>query len=166
MKITHFGEIMLVTVLLASSLLVGLTSSASVYDPWCDLDEDGDIDIFDIVRMAGIYGTTGEPFEAMAALEYNSGWINITDKCGQYINITHDLNSTDVMVDITGKKSSEKDPHTNFYGLTTHIIADPGWNHTYGRPSGGYAYSMVQTSDGGYAIGGTIDATSSRVFGW
>ena len=157
MKITHFGEIILVTVLLASSLLVGLTSSTSVYDPWCDLDEDGDIDIFDIVRMAGIYGTAGDPFEGKAALEYDSDWINITNKAGQYFNVTHNLNSTDVMVDITGKKSSEKDPHTNFYGLTTHIIADPGWNYTYGRPYGGYAFSMVQTSDEGYAIGGTID---------
>jgi len=53
------------TVILAAVLvfllgLVGITSSAP-YDPWCDLDDDGDIDIFDIVKMAGAYGTSGTP---------------------------------------------------------------------------------------------------------
>ena len=52
--------VMLMAVLSVSLFLVGLTSSAP-YDPWIDLDDDGDIDIFDIVQMAGAYGTTGTP---------------------------------------------------------------------------------------------------------
>jgi hypothetical protein len=150
MKKTHLGEIMLVTLLLASSLLVGVTSSIDVYDPWCDLDDDGDIDIFDIVRIAGIYGTSGENI-TKAGLEYDSSWVNITDKCGQYFNITHNLDSTDVIFDITGKESSDSEPHENFYGLTTHMVADPGWNYTLG---GGRPFSMVQAPDGGYVIVG------------
>jgi hypothetical protein len=39
---------------------VGLTASAP-YDPWYDLDEDGRISIFDVVKMASSYGTTGDP---------------------------------------------------------------------------------------------------------
>jgi hypothetical protein len=58
---------MLITALLFSMLLVGITSSAP-YDPWCDLDDDGDIDIFDIVKMAGAYGTTGTPINKTALL--------------------------------------------------------------------------------------------------
>ena len=73
MKTTHWKAVTVVIMLLASSWLVAVTVSESVYDPWCDLDGDGDIDIFDIVRMAGIYGTTGNPFAATAALEYDSG---------------------------------------------------------------------------------------------
>ena len=46
-----------VCVLLAPTLLVGVSSSATC-DPWADLDADGDIDIFDIVTIAGAYGTT------------------------------------------------------------------------------------------------------------
>ncbi|MCW3980044.1 MAG: hypothetical protein NWF11_01045, partial [Candidatus Bathyarchaeota archaeon] len=69
MKISQWIEILGVMVLLGSLLLVAVTGSESVYDPWCDLDDDGDIDIFDIVRMAGIYGTAGDPFTAKAALE-------------------------------------------------------------------------------------------------
>lgn len=50
-----------------SILLVGITSSAS-YDPWCDLDDDGDIDIFDIVKLASAYGTSGTPINKTALL--------------------------------------------------------------------------------------------------
>jgi hypothetical protein len=51
---------MIALILLTSPFLVQLTSSAP-YDAWADLDEDGDIDIFDIVNMAGRYATTGDP---------------------------------------------------------------------------------------------------------
>lgn len=50
----------LACILLAPIFLVGITASAP-YEPWYDLDENGKIDIFDIVRMVGTYGTTGDP---------------------------------------------------------------------------------------------------------
>ena len=153
LKIAHLGEIMLVTLLLASSLLVGLTSSVGVYDPWCDFDDDGDIDIFDIVRIADAYGTSGDNI-TKAGLEYDSDWINITDKRGQHFNITHNQNSTDIMIEITGKEASDDGPHQNHYGLTTYTKTLFEWNQTYGGTNGDDGYSMVQTADGGYAIAG------------
>lgn len=48
------------SVLLLTPFLVGVTASAP-YDPWSDLDADGDIDIFDLVKIAGSYATTGDP---------------------------------------------------------------------------------------------------------
>jgi hypothetical protein len=71
--------------LVASAGRVGLTSSAGVYNPWYDLDDDGDIDIFDVVRMAGSYSTSGTPFTMKAAPAYNSGGVDIRDKRGQTI---------------------------------------------------------------------------------
>ena len=47
-------------VLLAPMFLVTVSSSAT-YDPWSDLDADGDIDIFDMVKIASAYGSTGDP---------------------------------------------------------------------------------------------------------
>ena len=44
--------------ILASPFVIQMTSS-SRYDPWADLDEDGDVDIYDIVDIAGRYGTKG-----------------------------------------------------------------------------------------------------------
>jgi hypothetical protein len=84
-------------------------------------------------------------------VEYDSGWININDKCGQYFNITHNLNSTDLIVDIQGRTTPDSGPHQKHYGLTTHI---PGWSRTYGGASDDVAYSAAQTSDGGYIIAG------------
>jgi hypothetical protein len=56
-------NIALATTLLTSLLLVGTIPSSGVteYDPWCDYDDDGDIDIYDIVNIASRYGTTGTP---------------------------------------------------------------------------------------------------------
>lgn len=54
------ANLVVAATLLLTPFLVGLTSSAP-YDPWYDLDENGKIDIFDLVRLAGTYGTTGDP---------------------------------------------------------------------------------------------------------
>jgi len=146
------ASMILAMFLLASLFLVGLTSSAGVYNPWYDLDDDGDIDIFDVVKMAGIYGTTGEPFEAKAAIEYDSGWIDITDKCGQCFDVIHNLNSTEVMVDVAGKTAVDGGAHQRNLGGTGFI---PGWAQTYGRADPEYGHSVIQTTDGGYALAGT-----------
>ena len=62
MKISRLtlSNLLIGLILLASPFLVQLTSSAP-YDAWADLDEDGDIDIFDIVDIASRYGTMGDP---------------------------------------------------------------------------------------------------------
>ena len=52
--------ILFATLFVASFLFVGLTSS-SPYSPWYDFNGNGEIDIFDIVDIAGRYGTTGTP---------------------------------------------------------------------------------------------------------
>jgi len=50
----------LAVLLVTLFMFVGVTSSTP-YDPWYDFDDDGDIDIYDIVDIAGRYGTTGTP---------------------------------------------------------------------------------------------------------
>jgi hypothetical protein len=151
MKVTILVSLVLVGTLLVSAFLVGITSSASVYNPWYDLDDNGKIDIFDIVRMAGAYGTSGTPYEAKAALEYGSGWINITDKAGQYFNVTHNMGSTDVMVDITGKMTPDGEVHQRYLGGTDFVA---GWNKTYGGTAQDQTMGVIKTADGGYLFQG------------
>jgi hypothetical protein len=62
----RIASLALASTVMIAALLVGTTSSTSTtgirdYNPWCDLDDDGDIDIYDIVDMANRYGTTGTP---------------------------------------------------------------------------------------------------------
>ena len=161
MKLTSstLVNVILSIILLSSLLLIGTTSSASTrgvgeYDPWCDFDDDGDIDIFDIVDIAGRYGTTGEPFAAKAALEYDSGWIDITDKCGQFFNITHnsnisELDSINAIVEIIGKTALD-----NGLLRSLGLKHSSEWNKTYGGSGDDRAHCIIQTRDRGYAIVG------------
>ncbi len=54
-----FINILVAAALLFSPLIIGLT--ASQYDPWADINEDGKIDIKDIAYTAKLYGTLGDP---------------------------------------------------------------------------------------------------------
>jgi hypothetical protein len=83
--------------------------------------------------------------------DYDSGWVDINDKNGEYFTLTHDLASTDVIVDITGKTAADSGAHQRHLGSTGVI---PGFQETYGGTSGDYSYSVVETSDGGFAVSG------------
>jgi hypothetical protein len=61
------ASLLFAIVFLISPLFVGLTASAP-YDPRYDFDGNGAIDIFDIVDIAGRYGTTGTPVNTTALL--------------------------------------------------------------------------------------------------
>lgn len=50
----------LTLMLLVSPFLVGSTASVT-YNPWADLNDDGDVDIFDVVLLAGHYSSIGIP---------------------------------------------------------------------------------------------------------
>jgi hypothetical protein len=109
------------------------------------------VDIQDLVEVGQHYGTSGAPTNKTYAA-YDSGWINITDKCGQNITITHGLNISDwnnqnIEVSITGKTTLDGEINRNL-GLTGQVY---GWNQTYGV---GTMSDMVQTGDGGYALAG------------
>jgi len=41
--------------------LVSTASALSQYDPWCDINHDGKINILDVVAVTSRYGTTGDP---------------------------------------------------------------------------------------------------------
>jgi len=77
---------------------------------------------------------------------YDSGWVNITGKRGQYFTLNHGLNTTQVFVDITGKQSLNV------------ATGELGWTRAYGGANIDSAWSVVQTGDGGYALTGYTDS--------
>jgi len=123
------------------------------YDPWCDVNDDGIINIFDVVALTSRYAKTGTP-TTKASIEYDSGWINITGKQGQYITVTHGLNITDwnsenIVVEVTGKAGS--DGELLRIGQNMPVLE---WNRTYGGANDDVGNSVISTSDGGYALAG------------
>ena len=79
MKTIKLTSIVFAPLLITSLFLIGVT--ASEYDPWYDFDDDGDIDIFDIVDIAARYGTTGAPInktELLLELQARIDTLNAT----------------------------------------------------------------------------------------
>ena len=149
----------LLLVIVTSSLLISTSTSVSTpsgcYDPWMDLDDDGDIDLSDIVAMAGIYGSVGDPFTAKASVAYDSDWINCTDLRGQFFDICHNLglsnwNNENVMIEVIGKTDLQTSTLHRQLGITL----QSQWERAYGGTGTEHARCVVQTEDGGYAIAG------------
>jgi len=63
------------------------------YDPWLDTNDDGVIDMKDIYAEIRAFMAKGTPI-TKAAIEYDSGWVDITDKAGEKVTIVHNLNIT------------------------------------------------------------------------
>ena len=57
--------------------------------------------------VTGPHGATGpqgpQGPKGLSTPDYDSGWINITDKAGQFVTVNDDLNSVKTIVEITGK---------------------------------------------------------------
>lgn len=83
---------------------------------------------------------------------FDSGWVGIRDKLGQTFTLTHDLNTTEVFVDVTGRRKPTSADHKLFFGSTIYI---PGWSKTYSGETSEEGAFVVRTSDGGYAIAST-----------
>ena len=56
--------------------------------------------------------------------DYDSGWVDITDKAGQYFNMTHNLNSAEITVYITGKTTASGGAHQRYLGLTGDLAVE------------------------------------------
>jgi hypothetical protein len=64
-------------------------------------------------------GTTGPqgPYQP----DYDSGRMNTSTKTGQYFNIIHNLNSADLIVDITGKTQTDGEAYQRYFFLTGYV---------------------------------------------
>ena len=72
MKITPstLVNIILSAILLTSIGFIGVTAQTQQYDPWIDINEDGDINMLDAIRFAGVYGTSGDPAKNVTVINW------------------------------------------------------------------------------------------------
>ena len=84
-------NIILLTIISTSFFLVNTTANTSNYEttsveynPWRDLNDDGIINIYDVVMVTGIYGSTGTPInKTELLLELQSDVASIEEKLSQ-----------------------------------------------------------------------------------
>src|SRR3990170_1614159 len=132
-----------------------------------------------IAVVFGVTGTVAPSFEPISPQQspsesvppyfiippnFDSGWVDVTNRTGSYFNITHNLNTSEAFVDFTGKRMPTGDEHRRHIGGTAYAL---GLSRTYGGTSNDYARSVVQTRDGGYAIvGGTQSYGAGNLDAW
>jgi hypothetical protein len=136
--------------------LTGATGATGATGPQGPKGDAGATGATGAAGPTGLAGPRG-PFSP----DYDSGWVDASNKTGQSFILQHSLNSNDLTVEIYGKTTITSGIHQRYLGLTEYI---PGWNRTYGGSKNDGGYSVVQTGDGGYAIAGTIiigNATTS-----
>ena len=103
---------------------------------------------------AGATGAKGDAGDkGFSKPDYNSGWVGIDSLAGQELILTHNLNTTDILVQIEGR-DVQGNIHQKYYGLYSKSVS--GWNRSYGETSHIHAYSMTNTSDGGYILTGCM----------
>jgi hypothetical protein len=110
----------------------------------------------------GDTGPQGLPGEGanpgtVAAPAMDTGWIDFRDKAGQSYSIIHNLNSSELIVDITGKTTATSNVHQKYLGLTGCI---PGWTNTLLQKTYAFSgvYSLCKTLDGGFAATASVDS--------
>ena len=132
--------------------LTGPTGAVGAQGPKGDSGAKGD---------QGATGATGpQGPKGLSTPDYDSGWINITGREGQFFNVAHNLNTQDINVEITGKTLDSGGQQQKFLGLTGYL---PGWNRTFGGTGNDYGYSIVKTTDNGYAIAGITNVLGSAI---
>jgi len=93
--------IVLGTIILIPSILVGVTMSDfptdpdGEYSPWVDLNDDGIVDIFDVVWLASRYSTAGTPLNKTALL------YNVSDTFNLLLSMIDDMNTTIVNMNVS-----------------------------------------------------------------
>ena len=123
-------------------------SSDPPYDAWADVNNDGIVNVLDLIAVAIKLGGSGTPLQkALLKYEFDSGWVNVTGVFNGGYRVGSGLNAAmlqyvhDMLVDARGRI--------------------PGWNKTYGGIGGDYGESMVRTSDGGYALAGYTNSSGA-----
>lgn len=168
-----------VSLCLVGALFIVLPTRSSIgsYDPWADVSgptpgvPDGIINMRDIAYLIQRFNSVGTPIDRLSVNgtyglgvpDFDSGWINISDKAGQYFNVVHNLNDTDLMVDITGKATEGGGAHQQFLGGAGSVFTAPT-NGVYGGNGTEDARGIVQTDDGGYVIAGYTNSFGAGGF--
>jgi len=107
-----------------------------------------------VTGATGSQGPQGEP-GSLNAPNYDSGWVDISDKRGEYFALAHDLNNTNIILDITGKETIDGGPHKRYFGLTSTDYSISKFEKTFGGTALDYGRRVIATNDGGFAMIGT-----------
>jgi hypothetical protein len=130
----------ILTFCLTATIFMVATSNSAEYDPWVDLNDDGKIDIFDVVGMTSRYAATGNPAKNVTIAGRASKLITLAN--GEPIPAISWFTSDPISADGYSKISISigfTEPEFDYYLWTGHapsstpFLADQGDETTLGR---------------------------------
>jgi hypothetical protein len=136
----------LATFCLTATLFLTIPSHGNLnnYDPWADVNCDGNVDIYDAILLANAFNTQGTPIDksqyaiagTLTKPAFDSGWTYIAQDAEQIF--THNLSTTNVFVYMIGKTNESASPYI-------HQI-DYGGELNYGSQYGVQWYDLTETT--------------------
>ena len=120
---------------------------------------------FAIVGGTGSFGAGGNDFwlvktDANGNMEWNQTYGGAESESAEAL-----IKTSDGGFAIAGDTHSFGAGEEDFWLVKTDSYGNLEWNQTYGGPGHDYANSLIETSDGGYAIGGSFDPDYEDPFG-
>jgi len=120
---------------------------------------------FAIAGGTGSFGAGGNDFwlvktDANGNLEWNQTCGGAESESAKAL-----IKTSDGGFAIAGDTHSFDYGECDFWLVKTDSYGNLEWNQTYGGPGYDYANSLIETSDGGYAIGGSFDPDYEDPFG-
>jgi len=120
---------------------------------------------FAIAGSTGSFGAGGSDFwlvktDANGNMEWNQTYGGAGSESAMVL-----IKTSDGGFAIVGYTESFGAGECDFWLVKTDSYGNLEWNQTYGGPGYDYARSLIETSDGGYAIGGNYDPTYEDPFG-
>lgn len=129
-------------------------SGIGEYDPWCDLDDDGKINIYDVVMVTSKYNTTGTPMNKTAKLLELQAGIDSLNATNLELQSRVDLLNASLFELQSKMEALEtRIPKKGYISISTAAFTPAGnlgtflKSGSYLKGEGGY-YASVQLPDG------------------
>jgi len=120
---------------------------------------------FALAGSTGSFGVGGSDFwlvktDVNGNIEWNQTYGGAESESARSL-----IKTSDGGFAIVGDTESFGAGECDFWLVKTDSYGNMEWNQTYGGPGYDYSRSLIETSDGGYAIGGAIDLSYEDPFG-
>ena len=119
---------------------------------------------FAIAGTTGSLGAGGNDFWLIKTDSYGNMEWNQTYGGAEHESAKKVIVTSDGGFALVGGTYSFGAGHEDFWLVKTDSYGNMEWNQTYGGPGSDFARSLIETSDGGYAIGGSFDPSYEDAF--
>ena len=115
--------------------------------------------LISVILLANVVGTGGGIVHAASVTTFSKTYGGSGDEQANSV-----IQTSDGGYALAGWTDSYGNGYYNFWLVKTDSQGNQQWTQTYGASGDSEAYSLVQTSDGGYALAGFTNSTGAGIY--